>query len=1315
MLSQLCMLLQSVSTQLKWFKKCHIYSHIELANDWYLVVTIMIGTLSYGAVPAISSILTGSSFNLLQNLANGEYQSLNDIMHVLTLKTMAILITGIGSIPMCWLSISTWMLLGERQGFRMRRELLRTYLVKPLEWYDSNEQLSGQFTQLNRCIEELRASSAESSAIIFQNLATVIALLITAFYYSWSLTLVIIANSPLVIGFAVYFSRLIEKYAGRENNETAVAADIFAWTMNGARTIRLFCTEEHELRRFGKSIMGCKDNYIKTALFSSANYAVLRFLTLCMFVQGFWFGNTMIKKQKLAIGDVVTCFSACILLASTLNNTLHQIVTLQKGAVAVNTFSKFVGSPSTIDEIEMEVKEGNTFLNLLEMSKDELVNGDIVFKDVSFAYPARNSQRVLKKVNLVFPSKKTTFVVGKSGSGKSTLANLLLKLYNLHSGGITIGEHNIDRISTKWLRDNITVVEQSCGLFNDTIRNNITLGTCMNESREGIEQACDMALLCPLLDNLVNGLDTIVGRSGEGLSGGEQQRVLLARAILRDTPILILDEALNAQDIVNRSSLIEAIKVWREGKTTIILTHELSEISSSDFLYLLEAGKVEECGYKKTLLQDCSSKFYQLHELQRKSDYEKTTLDLHDILPLENDKKDDIICHEIEEIVSDTETPVNDKPSSSFMPECYLNPKNVMRSSVDILREQLMHPSRERPSSSTWNSSYNHWTYLENENDLEGNRNDLKPMKIHKVMSNMYSTLTTKGVLLMGLLFSVLSGVANPLFSFTFANLLKGMVPHEDGIGSSYYLRKWSLIVLSVAFCDSLFTFLKCFSLSYCAEYWILNLRIKAMEKILGNSIEWFRLNKNDTARISSLVLNDLRDLRSLASEFLSAVTTLIVISLCGLSWSLASGWKLSLVCISFFPAFVLFTGLYGSSLQDLETKYKTIVAELENHSYQIIKNMRTVKSLQLQAHFTKTYKKFEEEMSNISRKRAIATGLGVAIANALILVTQSVIIYYGMKLVIIGEYNSAKMLQTFTLLLFTIMSCVSLAAQIPEISRGQRAAAHIFDILLKRGDDNYISHKRRYLPFNISKKTPLVSINDRRFPHAHDSTERLANSLNIDVYRNEIVGIVGESGSGKTTLCNKLLALHAVPEGLVYIDDTDINAWDCTRLRSQMAVVDQKPQFFFGSIRDNLTYGVHRSVGDTELFYNLKKVGLDELIYSFPCKLDTVFDNDLMSDGQIQRFAIARALLRKPQILILDECTSSLDPLHAYSITEIVKNNLRNTTVILVTHHEQLMRVCDHLIVLRNGAVAEQGSFDQLFEKKRELHRIVTKVSEIC
>ncbi|QLG74667.1 hypothetical protein HG535_0G05500 [Zygotorulaspora mrakii] len=1269
------------------YSRIHLYTFVNVSKNMLVVTAALVSTIAAGLILPVTTILTGRVFDLLAEADN--YKDKGVLHHELVIRSMSIMTLGGASLPITWTSISSWMSIGENQGFSVRRRLLELYMTTPLAWFDMNGDFSGKFTQLNRCVEELRSGSAETSAVASRGVITMLALIGTSFYYSWSLTLITMCTAPVIIAVAFFFSRLVEKSVKMENEQTSQASKLMNWSMNATKLVKLSCAQLKEVAKFREHIRESRKSFLYICAYTAANTAILRFLALTMFVQAFWFGSTMVRKGKLKIGDVVTCFHSCILLGATISGILHQLLVLQKGNVAVKQISDALGNCN------------NSFTQKQGVQYDlDATQAKIAFNQISFTYPNRPKNLVLNNLSLVFTGGNTTFIVGKSGSGKSTLSNLLLGFYENYEGDISINGCDTKSLNPNWLVDNILLVEQKCNIFNDTIRNNILLGSRNNNENEKNEQlkaACRISLLEKFILDIPNGLETLIGNGGVNLSGGQQQKLAIARAFMRDPPILILDEALSALDGMHRILIMKAIRRWRKGKTTIVLTHDLNQIEAEDYVYLFESGECIEKGYQNSLTNDIKSNFYHWKHFSPLTD------ELDNISQLTTVDEEHIKDIALESYVDmDVETPKLEH-DREFFPKFedlpYSKPRmngtvrvKVQRIKSNEIMETNSHKSKQQ---------------------IESKK---KLMSIRLIIKRMWSSSHTKPLLVLGVVFSLLAGAANPFFSYTFSFLLNGIVPHGNDVGSEGYLLKWSFIVIGVAAADASFGFFKDCLLGYCSENWITNLRSEAMTAITFKKLDWFLQSTNKESEISALVLNDLRDLRTLVTDYLGAVTSFLMISTLGLVRALVSGWKLSLVCISMFPLIIVFSAIYGISLQKCETQYKSAVADLENLLYEISTGVKTIRCLQVEGHFLAKYKTLENRMRRIAGRRLMATGLGVAIIEAMTTCIQSILFYFALKLVIDGEYTSQHMFETFTLLLFTIMSCSALINQIPDITRGQRAATWLYRILDENfNDEKFDKMSSRHAPINNegTGSSTLISIRDLTFSYPAAKSVDVFRCLNLELFRGSTVAIVGESGSGKSTLMYLLTQLYEPAPHSIFIDGTDINDWGLHDLRNQIAVVEQRAVLFPGTVRENLTYGIVRDVLEIEIYDVLKYAGISDFVISLPNELETEINSELLSGGQAQRLCIARALLRKPRILILDECTSALDPVSAHIINELVRTGPPTMLTISITHCEEMMRACNEIVILKNGRVTEHGFFDELLTKRGDFYNLISTFNE--
>lgn len=301
----------------------------------------------------------------------------------------------------------------------------------------------------------------------------------------------------------------------------------------------------------------------------------------------------------LTAGSISAVFSAMLMLMRPLKSLTNVNAQFQRGMAACQMLFAIL-------DTEQEKDDGTRVI--------ERVTGDIEFRDVTFTYPGAETP-ALQHINLTIPAGKTVALVGRSGSGKSTLASLLTRFYNIDSGEILLDGHDLRDYTLASLREQVALVFQHVHLFNDTVANNIAYARTDVFSREAIEKAAQMAHAMEFINKMDNGLDTVIGENGVLLSGGQRQRIAIARALLRDSPILILDEATSALDTESERAIQSALETLQQNRTTLIIAHRLSTIEKADEILLVEDGKIVERGSHQQLLQK-NGAYARLYQMQ---------------------------------------------------------------------------------------------------------------------------------------------------------------------------------------------------------------------------------------------------------------------------------------------------------------------------------------------------------------------------------------------------------------------------------------------------------------------------------------------------------------------------------------------------------------------------------------------------------------------------------------------------------------------------------------------------------------------------
>lgn len=1187
----------------------------------------------------IQTFLYGKTFLKLSKFILNRYESSSSFLDEIRLLCGGIMAVGLGRMFLTWISIFVWLLIGERHQSRARKLLLGLMLQKELVWFDSKINLMGTLAQVNRSIEEIRNGVSENIAMVVQVAASIIFLFVNAMISLWSLTLVIMASAPLMALCATFFGRKTFKFQKLENDYSSQASKILDWTFVNGDLVRLLNGKYVDMVRFNKLVDLSARAFNRTALSIAGNSSILRLLSNCLFVQGFLFGAYMMRIGKLTIDQLFTAFSSCMLFGVELSTIAIIIALLNKAKAAACT----IGTSGTMEEsLKNDRYKSNygSFLALPYLEKRQIQS--VQLRSVSFSYDSSTSV-VLDHINATFDNSGINFIMGESGSGKSTLVLLLMNFYTPTEGEILFGDAPLHELAPLDVFEVVTLVETSPLVFDDLLLANLKL-TDETITDLRVLEACNFAQLDQFIASQPLGIHSKV--SSSSLSGGQIQRIGLARAWLKDSPILILDESLSALDSRTLRAILEDIRNWRQGKVTIFITHSKLDIWPGDKVTVVEKGRVTFQGYGE------------------------------EIIP-ENIGRN---AHELNLSISEDE--------SIF---------SFSRGKVRV-------------------SEYLHNPYILK--DLE-ERGRVRKQEIHllglfEIVHFCFSTIHSKLGISVGLFLSLISGLFVPLISYCVSKLLSTAITTSYAVaGTSHQMLKFSLIVIGVSIADGIVFFCSQATLEISLERWIVELRKNTMAIIDEQDMLFFGGESLKPAELTALLLNDSRDLRVLSSEFLSSIFLLVALTLFGITWSIVSGWKLALVGIAFVPLTIIITVAYGIVLSRVETSYKEKVVAVENFAHNAITGIRTIRALGIDARVQQDFGKKLTDLSRVGTARAFFTGFGVALSELCTSLATGTILYYGMELVAAKKYNQTQLVQVLTILTFTLTSASSLMHKLPEVARGKRAGLRLF--WLAKLEKLDVETNGSQLP-STRGITSIINFDSVDFSMPDDSSssyKRVLSSLSFDIKKGETVAIVGKSGSGKSTIALLLGRLYEQDRGSISYCGKQISSLDVEEYRASVVVVPQHPRFFEGSILQNLTYGLKKSVFDDDdlVWRSLEQCHIADFVRGLPQEIDSVIGegtNVKASMGQLQRLSICRGLIRNPKVLILDECTANLDETNYNSILNQLKVNNPDLTIILITHDPNVMKLASRIMMLEKGRIVEDGTIEDLFSNKKSFYNMI-------
>ncbi len=458
---------------------------------------------------------------------------------------------------------------------------------------------SGKFiTNLTNDVSMITNLVSTAILNLFKDSLTLIGLLGVMFYQNWKLSLIAIIMIPLASAAARTLGKRIGKVTNQQMTKAGALNSYLIEIFKNHKLMKIFQKEEYEKKRANTYINDLKETSKKiNEVFVRAS-PIMEFLTGIMIAFLIFISAKLISNDELEVSNFFSFLAAMMLAYQPVRSLATLNISIQQGLSGARRVLPIIDDTPTVKE------NGN--------SKELIVNdAQIKFKNIKFDY-YKDQKGILKSINLNIPGKKMTALVGHSGAGKSTILNLIPRFYNATAGDIIIDDQSIYNSTIYSLRKNISLVSQDTTLFDDTIGNNIAYANT-SASKKEIEDAAKYSYADEFIKKLPEKYDTLIGENGVRLSGGEKQRLSIARAILKKSPIILLDEATSSLDAETENKIQEAINFLTQGRTTIVIAHRLSTILNSDKIYVIDKGTVIGEGKHEELLNnsDVYKNFYE--------------------------------------------------------------------------------------------------------------------------------------------------------------------------------------------------------------------------------------------------------------------------------------------------------------------------------------------------------------------------------------------------------------------------------------------------------------------------------------------------------------------------------------------------------------------------------------------------------------------------------------------------------------------------------------------------------------------------------
>ncbi|QPH02093.1 hypothetical protein C2857_006299 [Epichloe festucae Fl1] len=1012
--------------------------------------------------------------------------------------------------------------------------------------------------------------------------------------------------------------------------------------------------------------------YMRCVESSSKDGFLLKMLTSCMVslcassgyvnvALGFWQGSV-----RLANG--VTPFRNIVAIAIVLKSAAFVVFNVGSNLEA------FQMTVAVMGRIHRIMRRGSPIdISSTQGQSSENIDGTIAFKHVSHVYPHRQNVTVLNDVNITFPAGKTVALVGPSGSGKSSVASLIMQFYRPVAGTITIDGTDISAFNLKSIRQKLRLVSQEPFLFNTTIFRNIEYGLLGDEAKclsleqktKLVHEAAKAAQIHDfIVDNLPRGYDTLAGERGSKLSGGQIQRIAIARAIVGRPRVLILDEATSALDGETESKVLVSLKESCQNCTVVVIAHRLSTIRDADKIVVLQAGRLVEEGKHNDLI-NAGSIYSSLWNAQQTVG-----------------------------IVTDSDSPGDSSSRREGGHGNHHGEDLSLQGGREPDAKQDRVPSLVSLLKLAW----------------QLNRQDRWLAFLGLACSLVAGLEEPMSAILFG---KTVTALSQPL-SGSAKVFMVSIVTEYAGL------------FCALAFASFVFLGAEGIIFAWCSERMLLRARGMALQQLLRMDMSFFDRPGNSAGSLSCFLASSIQDLAGISGSALSVILLCSSTALCGIITGMVFGGKLASLCLLLYPALAA-SGYFGEwlvgELEGHSSSFSNEAVELASESLQ---GIRTVAALSREDALLAEFDALLHASRSRSLKASVQTSFLYAMAQAIYYAGMALTFWYGSKLIIRHEYSLNQFIVVQSCMLMSAYSAGLVFSWTPSIGKAKHAAARLHMLMSEtsseteiqsqpsvtaRGDD--FSKDEAKVSVVADSMNDCIDFDSVAFAYPARPNTQVLTNITLSIPGGANVAFVGPTGSGKSTIVSLIQRFYNPTDGQIRIGGIAVSSFPISDYRCCIGYVSQDPILLSGSIRTNLLAGLvdndeaNSIPSDSVLAEVCQQADIYDLIQSLPDGFDTSIGTRGMqlSVGQKQRLAMARALLRRPRILLLDEATSSLDSLSESSIQGVLEKSSKGRTTISITHRLRTVTKADRIYFLNKGRIVEEGSHSELMGRRGEYY----------
>lgn len=475
---------------------------------------------------------------------------------------------------------------GNKVVVDLRNAMFDKLLQTPTQYFDDHPT-GNLISKLTFDVAQVTAAATSVLTILVKDTLSIIGLLAWMLWLNWKLTLLALVMTPIIVAVVRLISGRLRRLSRDTQHAMGDITQVLGEAIEGHKVVKLFGGQQYEAGRFDAHINRIRSYMMKQTAAAAASVPIVQFVAALALASIIYFATQQSHADQITIGGFISFITAMLMLTAPLKRITGINEPLQRGLAAAESVFELVDQSGEPDPGTVTVTRAR---------------GEICFENLSFSYTDAK-RPALAQINLAIAPGETVALVGASGSGKTTLANMVPRFYHPTLGRITLDGHDLASLRLASLRANIALVSQDVVLFNDTVAANIAYGVMKDTAEPEIAAAAEAAHAMEFIRRLPRGLETLVGENGAKLSGGQRQRIAIARALLKNAPVLILDEATSALDSESERHVQAALDVLMRERTTLVIAHRLSTIEKASRIVVLDKGRIAEIGSHRELLE----------------------------------------------------------------------------------------------------------------------------------------------------------------------------------------------------------------------------------------------------------------------------------------------------------------------------------------------------------------------------------------------------------------------------------------------------------------------------------------------------------------------------------------------------------------------------------------------------------------------------------------------------------------------------------------------------------------------------------------